>query len=45
MLWVLSLADGEHSLIDAAERSGLGFAVVRSAATLLERHDLIQECE
>jgi aminopeptidase-like protein len=45
MLWVLSLADGEHTLVDAAERSGLGFAVVRSAATLLERHDLIRECE
>jgi aminopeptidase-like protein len=45
MLWVLSLADGEHTLVDAAERSGLGFAVVRSAATLLERHDLIQECD
>ena len=43
MLWVLSLADGGHSLVDAAERSGLAFAVVRAAATLLERHGLIQE--
>jgi len=43
LLWVLSLADGEHSLADAAERSGLGFAVVRAAATLLERHGLIRE--
>jgi len=42
MLWVLSLADGEHTLVDAAERSGLPFATIRSAATLLERHELIQ---
>jgi aminopeptidase-like protein len=42
MLWVLSLGDGEHTLVDAAERSGLAFATVRAAATLLERHELIQ---
>ena len=42
MLWVLSLADGEHTLVDAAERSGIPFATIRSAATLLERHALIE---
>ena len=42
MLWVLSLADGEHSLVDAAERSGLPFATLRAAATLLERHELVR---
>ncbi len=26
MLWLLNLADGEHSLLDVAERSGLPFA-------------------
>ena len=45
MLWVLSLADGEHSLVDAAERSGLAFPVVRAAASLLEKHDLVRERE
>jgi aminopeptidase-like protein len=45
MLWVLSLADGEHSLADAAERSGIRLDVVRAAATLLERHELIRECD
>jgi hypothetical protein len=29
-LWVLNLSDGEHSLLDIAERSGLPFAAQRS---------------
>ncbi|HTO54134.1 MAG TPA: DUF4910 domain-containing protein [Myxococcota bacterium] len=45
MLWVLSLADGAHGLVDAAQRSGIRFETVRAAATLLERHELIRECE
>jgi aminopeptidase-like protein len=43
MLWVLSLSDGEHSLLDIAERAGLPFATIRSAAELLKRHDLLEE--
>ena len=42
MLWVLSLANGAHSLVEAAQRSGLPFATLRAAATLLERHELIR---
>ena len=34
-LWVLNLADGEHSLLDMAERSGLPFAAICDAAGLL----------
>lgn len=34
-LWVLNLSDGEHSLLDIAERSGLPFAIVRDAAEIL----------
>ena len=45
MLWLLQLADGRHTLVDVAQRSGLEFAVVRAAATLLERHELIRECD
>ena len=30
MLWVLNLSDGQHSLLDIAERSGLPFEVVRA---------------
>jgi aminopeptidase-like protein len=34
-LWVLNLSDGEHSLLDIAERSGLPFAAISDAAALL----------
>jgi aminopeptidase-like protein len=40
--WVLNLSDGEHSLLDIAERSGLSFSVVRSAADLLFTHGLLE---
>jgi aminopeptidase-like protein len=43
LLWVLCLADGKHSLLEVAERSGLPFPAVRSAADLLERHELLEE--
>ncbi len=42
-LWVLNLSDGAHGLLDIAERSGLPFAAVESAARELERHGLLQE--
>lgn len=35
MLWVLSLSDGEHSLLDVAERAGLPFGTVADAAEAL----------
>jgi aminopeptidase-like protein len=41
MLWVLNLSDGAHSLFDIAERAGLPFAIVRSAAELLHEHGLL----
>jgi aminopeptidase-like protein len=31
LLWVLNLSDGRHSLLDIAERAGLGFQPVRQA--------------
>jgi aminopeptidase-like protein len=34
-LWVLNLSDGENSLLDIAERSGLPFATINNAAELL----------
>jgi aminopeptidase-like protein len=42
MLWVLSLSDGEHSLLDVAERSGLPFATVAAAAGALHGAGLIK---
>jgi aminopeptidase-like protein len=41
LLWVLTLADGAHTLIDVAERAGLPFAVVQRAAAHLESHELL----
>jgi aminopeptidase-like protein len=34
-LWVLNLSDGEHSLLDIAERAGIAFEPVREAAQAL----------
>ncbi|MEU9135851.1 DUF4910 domain-containing protein [Streptomyces sp. NPDC048404] len=42
MLWVLSLSDGEHTLLDVAERSGLPFDTVAAAADALHGADLIK---
>jgi aminopeptidase-like protein len=44
MLWVLNLSDGEHSLLDIAERAGIPFDNVSSAARALEDHGLVREC-
>jgi aminopeptidase-like protein len=41
MLWVLSLSDGEHALLDIAERADLPFATIQSAAELLVSHQLL----
>lgn len=43
LLWVLNLSDGQHSLLEVAERSGLRFDAIREAATLLAEHDLLGE--
>jgi aminopeptidase-like protein len=41
MLWVLNCSDGEHSLLDIAERSGLAFEMVQEVAMTLEAHALL----
>lgn len=41
MLWVLNLADGEHSLLDMAERAGVDFETVLKTADLLAEHGLL----
>jgi aminopeptidase-like protein len=43
LLWVLNLADGEHSLLDISDRSGIPFSTVREAADRLLEHDLLEE--
>jgi aminopeptidase-like protein len=42
-LWVLNLSDGEHSLLDIADRSGLPFAEVQEATALLHENGLLVE--
>jgi aminopeptidase-like protein len=42
MLWVLNLADGGHSLLDVAERSGLPFDAVADAARALHDAGLVK---
>jgi aminopeptidase-like protein len=43
LLWVLNLSDGDHTLLDVAERSGLPFDTVRSAANSLLERELLSE--
>ncbi|MFJ2742905.1 DUF4910 domain-containing protein [Streptomyces sp. NPDC087440] len=42
MLWVLSMSDGAHSLLDVAERAGLPFDTVGVAADALHAAGLIK---
>jgi aminopeptidase-like protein len=41
MLWVLNLSDGEHGLLEVAERAGLPFALVAEVAGVLEGAGLL----
>jgi aminopeptidase-like protein len=41
MLWVLNLSDGEHALLDVAERAGMPFSTIQGAAALLLEHGLL----
>ncbi|MGW4525979.1 DUF4910 domain-containing protein [Amycolatopsis sp. NPDC004378] len=43
MLWVLNLSDGEHDLLDIAERAGLPFDTVDVAAGALRDAGLVKE--
>jgi aminopeptidase-like protein len=42
LLWVLNFSDGDHSLLDIAERSNLPFERIKSAADLLAVHGLLR---
>jgi len=43
LLWILNLSDGEHSLDDIAERSGLELEILRKAVDELLKTDLLGE--
>ncbi len=43
MLWVLNLSDGSNTLLDIAERSGIDFSMLKDAADILAKYDLLTE--
>jgi aminopeptidase-like protein len=43
MLWILNLSDGQHSLLDIAERANLEFLTIKQIADLLSEHNLLEE--
>ena len=43
LLWVLNLSDGEHTLLDIADRSDFDFSVIKKAADALLEHGLLKE--
>lgn len=44
LLWVLNLSDGENTLLDISEKSGLKFDVIKEAADLLDTYGLLEGC-
>jgi aminopeptidase-like protein len=42
MLWLLNLSDGEPTLLDIAQRSGLPFHAIKAAADALVSHGLLK---
>lgn len=43
MLWVLNLSDGNNTLLDISERSGIDFAMLKEVSAILVNHDLLTE--
>jgi aminopeptidase-like protein len=41
-LWVLNFSDGDHSLLDIAERSGQPFSIINQAAQMLCENHLLE---
>ncbi|MUG98024.1 DUF4910 domain-containing protein [Scytonema sp. UIC 10036] len=44
MLWILNLSDGEHTLLDISEKSGLEFDLIKKTADTLLQFNLLKEC-
>jgi aminopeptidase-like protein len=43
MLWVLNLSDGNHTLLEIADRSDFAFDTIKEAAQALLKRDLLRE--
>ncbi|MFH7030707.1 MAG: winged helix-turn-helix domain-containing protein [Heteroscytonema crispum UTEX LB 1556] len=44
MLWVLNLSDGNHTLLEISEKSGIEFDVIKKTANTLLEFNLLKEC-
>ena len=44
MLWLLNLSDGTHSLLEIADRAGLGFDTVLQVSRMLAENGLLEAC-
>lgn len=42
LLWVLNLSDGQHSLLDIADRAGTPFETIHAASEALAHHGLLR---
>lgn len=45
MLWILNLSDGNYSLLDIAEKSGLEFSLIKKTADTLLQFNLLKESQ
>ncbi len=45
MLWVLNFSDGNHSLLEISEKSGLDFDLIKKTADTLLQFNLLKECQ
>ena len=43
MLWILNQSDGEHSLLDIADRADIDFSIIYEAARKLQQSGLLRE--
>ena len=43
LLWVLNLSDGQHSLLDIVEKSGIRFSIIKETADTLLSQNLLRE--
>ncbi|MEJ2248003.1 MAG: DUF4910 domain-containing protein, partial [Acidobacteriota bacterium] len=43
LLWILNFSDGQHSILDIAERSCLDFNLLKKSADMLREHGLLAE--
>lgn len=44
-MWVLNMSDGQHSLLDIAERSNTSYHLIKKAADILYNFSMLVECD